>query len=57
MNSKGQLVPFLENNVLPNNYIEITGHHPQIGVSVLLCVVGFTIVFLLENIGSRLKKS
>lgn len=48
-NSKGEEVPFLYENVLPDSF-EGT---PYVLICVLLCLLGFVAVFLLESMGTN----
>jgi putative membrane protein len=54
MNSKGEMIPFIEENILPGIYLELTGNQPQIGLSVALCIFGFALVYVLERMGTRM---
>jgi putative membrane protein len=51
--SKGELKPLLEENVLPLNYLELTGKEPYMVACVLLAIFGFLMVYLLERLSSR----
>ena len=51
INSRGDVVPVLQNNVSPWNYSEITGMDPQLLYALLLFFVGIIMVILLERIG------
>lgn len=51
-NSKGEQVPFVENNVLPSGF----EGDPQVVVAVLFMVLGFMIIFGLEYFASRKTK-
>lgn len=44
LNSKGEEVPFLEQSVLPSNFVE-----PQLTSALLCLVAGFLIIFILEK--------
>ena len=52
VNSHGETVPYLYENVLPSDYIE---HPPYLWLCIGLCVVGFVAVFLLERLGERVE--
>lgn len=54
-NSKGELVPLLEKNVLPNHYLDITGKDPQILEALLFAASGILLVFLLEKLAAYLQ--
>jgi putative membrane protein len=49
-NSKGEIVPWLYENVLPNNYV---GHEPMLLACIGLLVVGFAAVFALELLNKK----
>ncbi|MCD4768561.1 MAG: DUF368 domain-containing protein, partial [Bacteroidales bacterium] len=51
INSHGDVVPLMQNNVSPWNYTEITGMDPQLLYALLLFVAGAILVILLERIG------
>ena len=44
LNSKGEMVPFIERSVLPNNFED-----PQLTSAILCLVAGFLIIFILEK--------
>lgn len=48
LNSKGEEVPFIEQSVLPSNFVE-----PQLTSALISLVAGFLIIFILEKIASR----
>lgn len=52
INSKGEIVPFIENNILPVNY----DGNSQIIIVIGLALVGFLLIFGLEKLGN-LKKN
>ncbi len=51
INSHGKTIPVTEKNISPLDYLEITGLAPQISVALLLCFVGFFVVYYLEYKG------
>lgn len=52
-NSQGEEVPFLQTNVLPSQF-EATYNEPsQLGFAVLMCVVGFLLVFIMEKTAAK----
>lgn len=53
MNSEGVQVPFMEKNVTPTQFVEVTGNDPQVLYAVLLALVGVVLVIVIEKIGSR----
>lgn len=50
INSKGKEVPLLEENVLPDRFLELTGADPQVLLAALMALVGILIVFLLSRV-------
>jgi putative membrane protein len=54
INSKGEQVPFLEENLLPQQFQEITSQDPQILQAALLMLFGIFIVVAIEKINSAL---
>ncbi len=53
MNSEGVQVPFMEKNITPTQFVEITGNDPQVLYAILLALVGIVLVIVIEKIGSR----
>ncbi|MFK7797781.1 MAG: DUF368 domain-containing protein [Aureispira sp.] len=53
VNSHGETVPYLYENVLPSDYVE---HPPYLLLCVGLCVLGFVAVFLLERLGAQVEE-
>ncbi|MFT5619055.1 MAG: putative membrane protein [Arenicella sp.] len=53
MNSHGEEVPFLQNNVLPHLY---TDGEPQIALAIVMAILGFLVVFGLEKLGNNNKE-
>jgi len=51
INSHGDIVPVIQNNISPLNYEDITGSDPQLLYAFTLIVAGIVIVILLERIG------
>ena len=56
LNRHGEQVPFIEENILPNQYFEITGNSPLIIEAILYMAIGFFIVVVLEKIALSLRK-
>jgi putative membrane protein len=48
-NSHGEKVPFIEQSISPFNF---EGNH-QLGLSIVLIILGFLTIFILEKIGSK----
>ncbi len=55
VNSHGETEPFLQQNVSPFNYAQITGDEAYIVGAALLLVAGFALVFILERLGGNKK--
>jgi len=53
----GEVKPLLQENVLPGNYLELTGEDPQLTWAVILAVVGFVLIFLIEWMATDKKRS
>jgi hypothetical protein len=49
--SHGKVQPLVERNLLPGTYAEVTGHAAELGVALLLMVVGMGSVVLLDRMG------
>lgn len=55
LNRHGEQVPFIEQNITPNQYLELTGDSPLIMQAILFMAVGFFIVVVVEKIALSLK--
>jgi putative membrane protein len=53
INSKGESVPLLQDNVLPGDYLALTGQDPMLWSAVGLMLLGAMLVYMLEHIGSE----
>jgi putative membrane protein len=51
-NSHGELVPFIERSVLPQNF----EGQAQILTAIILAIIGFFVIFGMEKIASKLGK-
>ncbi len=49
INSHGEEVPFLQSNILPNQFEELYGEPSQVILAIGLCIAGFLLVFLMEK--------
>lgn len=49
-------VPVLEKNVLPSDYLEVTGNSPMLIQAILFMALGFIIVVIIEKVAIALKK-
>lgn len=56
LNRHGEQIPFIEHNITPNQYLEITGDSPLIMQAILFMAIGFFIVVVIEKIALSLKK-
>ena len=52
INSKGEEVPFLQNNTSPFEYSEIYQTEHQLVFAIVMLLVGFGLVFAIEKIGT-----
>lgn len=53
INSHGEVVPFLDRNVLPAYFTETTGEPAQIGLAIAMAVIGFLVVYILEKVSAQ----
>lgn len=56
LNRHGEQVPLIEQNITPNQYLDITGDSPLIMQAILFMAIGFFIVVVIEKIALNLKK-
>jgi putative membrane protein len=49
----GNLKPIVETNVLPTQYLDLTGKEPELTACTALCITGFLAVYLIERLASR----
>jgi putative membrane protein len=49
----GEVKPLLEGNVLPTNYLALAGKEPYLLYCVVLCILGFGLVYGLERLSDR----
>ena len=56
LNRHSEQIPFLEENILPNNYFESTGNDPLIMEAILYMAIGFFIVVVIEKVALSIKK-
>lgn len=52
----GEIKPLIEENILPATYEQITGNHAFLAGAIALAILGFVLIFVIENIANRLKK-
>jgi putative membrane protein len=53
VNSHGEVVPFLDRNVSPGNYTELTGEPNHLIMALIAASFGFAIVFVLEKFSDK----
>jgi Predicted membrane protein len=51
----GEVVPIVEQNILPTTYTELTGEPSQVLYAIIMFIVGFSIIFIIDNIAQRIK--
>lgn len=56
VDSHGETKPLVESNILPSTYESITGTDPQLWQAILLCVVGFALIYVIEIIAKNISK-
>ncbi len=49
----GKLKPIVESNVLPTQYLELTGKEPMLAACIAVCLFGFAVVYLIEKAASQ----
>ncbi len=52
----GEIKPLIEENILPATYEQLTGNQAFLTGAIVLAVLGFALIFVIENIANRLKK-
>ena len=55
LDKHGNQIPFVDANVWPNKYFEVTGHDPVVIQAVLYMAIGFFIVVAIEKIALQIK--
>lgn len=53
IDSKGDSVPLLQDNVLPADYSALTGHDPLLWGAIGLMLLGGLLVYMLERVGAK----
>jgi putative membrane protein len=51
--SHGKIQPLLERNLLPGTYTETTGHASELGMAIIMMLLGVLSVILLDNLGRK----
>lgn len=49
LNSKGEEIPLVQQNILPSTYLDLTGADPQTLISIVLAIVGALLVVALDR--------
>ena len=52
----GEIVPIVENNILPATYTELTGAPSQIIYAIIMFIVGLSIIFVIDSIARKMKE-
>jgi len=52
----GEIVPVVENNILPATYTELTGAPSQVLYAIIMLIVGFSIIFIIDSVASKIKE-
>lgn len=53
VNSKGELVPFLEKSIMPDTYTQLTGNDAMVVQAIALVIAGFGVIFLFERFADK----
>jgi putative membrane protein len=56
-NSHGEIIPLVEKNILPGAYSEITNSPPLVFYAIVMMLAGFLIIFVMDIVAAKLKKS
>ncbi len=48
----GEIVPLIQENILPNNYFSVTGESPQMLTALLFAAIGVLIVIIIEKMAN-----
>ena len=52
----GEIVPIVENNILPATYSELTGSPSQVIYAIIMFIVGLSIIFVIDSIARKMKE-
>jgi putative membrane protein len=55
-NRKGEIIPLVQKNILPNHFTEITHESNHLIVAIILMITGFAIIFILDKFGRQKPK-
>ncbi len=53
----GIVKPFIQKNILPNNYLDITNNDPHIMAAIIFVILGFLTIFILEKLAQAKSKT
>ncbi|WP_163707104.1 DUF368 domain-containing protein [Mangrovibacterium lignilyticum] len=53
----GEVRPLIETNILPGNYLALTGQNAQLAYALMLAAAGFALIFVVEGLTKNLKKA
>ena len=52
----GEIVPIVENNILPSTYTELTGAPSLIIYAAITFIVGLSIIFIIDYVAYKIKE-
>lgn len=52
----GEVMPLVEQNILPANFSTLYGVENQLGVAIFCAILGFALIFVVETLGNKLGK-
>lgn len=52
----GEIKPLIEENILPTTYEQLTGNQAYLVWAIALAILGFALIFVIENIANKFKK-
>lgn len=55
-NRHGEVLPLVESNILPSTYEALYNTSPHLMQAVIFCCVGLLLIFIIELIGSKMRK-
>ena len=54
--SHGAVKPLVEANVSPHHFQELTQTDPLLMEAILMCIIGFALIYSIEMIGQKMQK-
>ena len=54
IDSHGVEKALTETNILPNHYAELTGNDPNLIYAILFCILGFSLIFIIEQLAKKI---